>query len=231
MGWHYILKFKCKLLPEYIKFIEKKYLSSQTEATEHHIFGVDNYDYIYNKWYHRNRDKYADLEKEEIIAIRKKEIDDAVKEAQEKRYAEYNGLTSKYKELVDIWNSLNIEDRFYGYELEGNIFSCEISKKVHDHEGDLELAYLEFMHSIIVPITSEINECVIISDDVWDFEHHYSDAQLRSRPFSVTDKICSVQHTYNSDRTTIIESRVVYKYPINVLRELDLNRHFGVDKI
>jgi hypothetical protein len=90
------------------------------------------------------------------------------------------------------------------------------------------VAYLEFMHSIIVPMTSEINECVIISDDVWDFEHYYSDAELRSRPFTVKDKISWAYHTYNDDKTAIIETRVVYKHPINVLRELDLNRYYGM---
>jgi hypothetical protein len=231
MGWHYILRFKCKLLPEYIKFIEAEYLKSQYAANDDHIFSCDNYDYIYNNWFHRNNDSYDGMERNEIIAIRQKEINDAITEAEEKRETEYATLSSEYKQLIDAWNSLNIGTHFYGYELEGNTFSCEISKKVRDHEGDLELAYLEFMHSIIVPITSEINECVIISDDVWDFEHYYSDSQLRSRPFSVTDKVSCVEHMYNADRTAIIETRILYKYPINVLRELDLNRHYGIHNV
>jgi hypothetical protein len=231
MGWHYILNFKCKLLPEYVKFIQAGYLRTQSIGDDECIFGPPNEDYIHKKWFHRNSQKYDGMEYDEIIKIREKEIEDAVTEAQEKRGAEYSGLPSKYKELVNIWNSLNIGNRFYGYTLEGNVFSCEISKKVNDHQGDLEQTYLEFMHSIIVPITSEINGCVIISDDVWDFEHHYSDAELRSRPFIVKDKIGWAQHIYNEDHTTIIETRIIYKHPINVLRELDLNRHYGINKV
>jgi hypothetical protein len=231
MGWHYILRFKCKLLPEYIKFIESEYLRSQTTADDEHIFGCKNYEYLHNKWFYKNKDEYDGMEHDDIVAIRQKEIDDAIREAEEKREAEYTTLSSKYKELIDIWNCMNIGNRFYGYSVEGNIFSCEISKKVRDHEGDLEVAYLEFMHSIIVPMTSEINECVVISDDVWDFEHYYSDAELRSRPFTVKDKICYIEHIYNADRSAIIETKVKYKHPINVIRELDLNRHYGMDKV
>jgi hypothetical protein len=183
MGWHYILTFTCKLLPDYVDFIKNEYLRK-----------------CYPDEYDSNND-YKDTSKP----------------------------FNKYTYLIDIWKSLDIGNYFYEYKLTDDIFHCKISKKVNRHSGDLMDAYKEFLHNIIVHITSEITFCTIESDDFGDFEYNYTDNELRNIPFKLTDKIKKVEHIYNEDKTEILESRVVYKYPIKASQKIDLDRCYGVN--
>lgn len=245
MGWHYILRFKCKLHPEYIKFIENEYMRNHNPMEDNCIFGYDNDRYIHSQLYddyingvddimsYYNENELSDYEKEIIdarkegIRQRREEIEEELRQVREKRDGEYNEMSSDYKQLMDIWKSLPIGPRFYQYDLSGNVFSCEISKKVNTHNGDLRETYEEFLHSIIVPISREINECSIESDDFGDAIWYYSDSQLRSVPFNLREKIAEIDHTYNDDNTAIIETTIKYKHPINVLHTIDINRYYA----
>jgi hypothetical protein len=141
--------------------------------------------------------------------------------------AVYEGLSKSYRDLVDIWNSLGIGRRFREYLLEGNVLTCQISKKVTSHCGDLRADMESFMRDIIVPLSTEISSCHIDSDDYGEMCHEYSDAELRNIQFCLQDKIKSVEHVYSEDGAEIIETRVVYKHSIKPIQFLDLNRAYG----
>ena len=132
-----------------------------------------------------------------------------------------------YKDLIDIWRKLNIGYHFYEYSLNDSIFTCEISKKVGWHSGDLQDDYLTFMKDIIAEISSEIYDCSIKSDDYGDMEWIYTDSQLRGLRFNLQNKIKSIEHIYNDDKTEIYETRVIYKHSIKELNFIDLNREYG----
>lgn len=195
MGWHYILRVKCKILPDYIQFIEKEYLRNFIE-----------YDDDYNSEFER-----ASIEKK-----------------LEQNMIVYETIPKSYKDLLDIWNKLHLSDRFYEYELTGDIFFCHLSKKVTWHQGDLYKDYKTFLEDIIVHISSEIIECEIESDDMGDVITKYSDAELRNIHFHLPDKIKSIEHIYNEDKTEIVETRVVYKHSIKKIQFLDLDRAYGL---
>jgi hypothetical protein len=217
MGWHYILTFTCKLLPEYKDFIEKEYLRRLFD---------ENLDVEYR--YTPIRKYYSFDEFDEAIEERKMIADweqENEKEDQE-REAEYNTLSKFYKDLIDIWNRLCIGTHFYEYDLKDNIFTCKISKKVNKHSGDLREDYETFLEDIIVPITSEITSCDIESDDYGDMRWYYTDSQLRNIHFNLKDKIKDVIHTYDDDGG-ITETRIIYKHTIKPIQLIDLNRSFG----
>lgn len=214
MGWHYILTFHCKILPEFIPFIEKEYLRTlyDTDRDIHYRSG------------HFYRDYESDNEE------RKKRIDKLIKmkeEEEENREKEYNLLSKSYRDLIDIWTNLDIGLHFYEYELKGSDFFCKISKKVNWHSGDLKDDYLSFLKDIIVPISSEITDCNIESDDYGDMEWDYTDSQLRNIRFNLQDKIKSIEHIYSEDKSEIYETRVVYKHSIKQINFIDLNREYG----
>lgn len=213
MGWHYILTFTCKVLPEYISFIENKYLETlyDTDRDVHYC----------------NTPTYSYYEAEEAEKLREEDRQRRIKR-EEEREKTYELLPKNFKDLIDIWTHLNIGLHFYEYKLEGNVFSCEISKKVNWHTGDLKDDYMDFMKDIIVPITSEISYCEIESDDYGDMKWYYSDSQLRNIRFNLQDKIKSIEHIYNEDKTEIYETRVIYKHSIKALQFLDLNREYGM---
>lgn len=214
MGWHYILTFKCKVLPEFISFIENRYFDSQfdEENDKEYMFRpswMNSYELTKNQKKHKEEyEKRKDDEKK----IREKE---------------YNELSKSYKDLIDIWNNLQIGSHFYEYELNDDIFFCKISKKVNWHSGLLRDDYETFLKDIIVPITSEIIECDIESDDYGDMKWHYSDSQLRDIYFRLEDKIKNIEHIYNEDMSEILETRVVYKHSIKKKHFLDLQRAYG----
>ncbi len=189
MGWHYILTFKCKVLPEFREFVEKEYLRKFSKV-------------IIDEW-----DRRTDSEAEELER-------------------EFEALPKSIQDILDAWNRLDIGRRFYEYEFDGEVFSAQISKRVRDHSGssDLQEDYLTFMKEVIVPISSEITECSIESDDVWLFTQHYTESELRNVPFNLKDNIKHVQHTYSEDGSEIYETRVVYKHPIKKLHFTDLSR-------
>ena len=210
MGWHYILRFKCTILPEYRDFIEMCYLSE--------LFDPDL------------DEDYLDDERsvEEWI---KEEEEEEKKEEDKNRKRIYEGLSKFYKDLIDIWLKLKIGVHFYKYELSGCEFKCEISKKVNWHHGPsgcLREDYETFLKDIIIPITSCISSCDIESDDFGDFTWYYTDAELRGIPFRLENKIKRIEHTYNSDRTEIIESRIIYKHSIHQHQFRDLSRSYGI---
>jgi hypothetical protein len=195
MGWHYILKVKCTLLPEFIPFIQNEYLRNFVE-----------YDPYYSSEYER----------------------DNILEKQRANVVVYESFPKSYKDLIDVWNKLHLSNRFYDYELTGNVFYCHLSKKVSWHDGDLRRDYETFLKDIIVPISSEIHICTIESDDNGDCIYDYTDAQLRGVHFHLPNKIKYVEHVYNEDKTEILETRVVYKHNIRKIQFLDLDRAYGL---
>ncbi len=213
MGWHYILNFTCKVLPEYIPFIQNKYLET--------LYDTDR-DYHYQM-----TPSYSYYEVEEADRLREESRQQRIKEEEEREKA-YELLPKNFKDLIDIWVGLDIGVHFYEYTLKGDEFTCEISKKVNWHKGDLQNDYLEFLKDIIVPISNEITYCKIESDDYGDMKWYYTDSQLRNVRFNLQDKIRGVQHIYNDDNTEIYETRVYYKHSIKKSQLLDLNREYGL---
>jgi hypothetical protein len=194
MGWHYILRFKCTVLPEYIDFIKQDLLS----------YFSDQYPY-----------SELDLDPEEDVG----EPDEYLNT--------YRSLPSNYRNLIDLWAHLRIGPCCGSYTLEGDQLTYEFSKKVFEHRGDLQADYVSFMKDIIVPMTSEIAECSIESDDYGCHTWEYTDSQLRDVQFILSNKIRNIQHTYNSDHSEITETRVVYKHPIKRHQFIDLNRAYS----
>ena len=216
MGWHYILTFHCKILPEFIPFIEKEYLRT--------LYDTDRDIHYRVKPYRRyDSDDERSIEEKKLIELIKKETE----EQTEQREKEYNLLSKSYKDLIDIWTNLDIGLHFYEYKLKGSEFYCQISKKVNWHSGDLKDDYLLFLKDIIVPISSEIIECNIESDDYGDMKWDYTDSQLRNIRFNLQDKIKSIEHIYNEDKSEIYETRVIYKHSIKKINFIDLNREYG----
>lgn len=213
MGWHYILKFTCKILPEYIPFIQNRYLQNLYDTER---------DYHYQM-----TPSYSYYGIEEVDRLREESKQQRVKEEKE-REKTYELLPKNFKDLIDIWIKLDIGVHFYEYILKGNEFTCEISKKVNLHKGNLRDDYLEFLKDIIVPITNEITYCEIESDDYGDMKWYYSDSQLRNVRFNLHDKIKYIEHIYNEDNTEIYETRVYYKHSIKKSQLLDLNREYGL---
>jgi hypothetical protein len=141
--------------------------------------------------------------------------------------AEIELLTKAEKDLIEIWRNLGIGHGFYKHSIEGDIFECELSKNVRRYKGDLRDAYELFLKDVIVTISSEIYDCKIVSDDMGDAVWHYSDSELRSVHFHLTDKIKYVEHEYSEDGTEIYATRITYKHSIKRLQFLDLNRAYG----
>lgn len=214
MGWHYILTFRCCILPEFIHFIEKEYLRTLYD-TDRDIHYRDTPFYSYY-------DSDDEDKKKRINEFRKMK-----EEKEENREKEYNLLSKSYKDLIDIWTNLDIGCHFYEYELKGSEFFCKISKKVNWHSGDLKDDYLTFLKDIIIPITSEITDCNIESDDYGDMEWDYTDSELRNIRFNLQDKIKSIEHIYSEDKSEIYETRVIYKHSIKKINFIDLNREYG----
>jgi hypothetical protein len=139
---------------------------------------------------------------------------------------EYDTLPKSYRDLIDIWNELELSYFIDRYELNGSQFKCGITKKVTTYNGDLEEAYSTFIDDIIVTISSEISQCSIY-DDSSDITRIYTDSELRNTRFSLGDKVKTIEHTYNEDKTEIIETRVIYKHNIKKIQFIDLNREYG----
>ena len=220
MGWHYILKLKCTILPEYLDFIEKRYLD-----TLFNPYLDEDYVMKPHRNYHSD-DERAEEDKKMYEEWVKEEEDE-----QNEREKTYEGLSKFYKDLIDIWVHLRIGTHFYKYELSGNQFECEISKKVNWHNGPsgcLRQDYETFLKDVIIPLTSRINYCEIESDDYGDMRWYYTDAELRGVTFRLENKIKRVEHVYNSDGTEIIESRIIYKHSIPQHQFIDLNRCYGI---
>jgi hypothetical protein len=211
MGPYYTLEVKCKVLPEFSEFIRKKYLQTLI-LSEDDTFdsSICRYDVSYTERLALSIKWKAE------IKVKK----DAIKK-------QYEGLPKSYRDLIDIWWGLGIGENFYEYLIKNDgIFTCKIAKRVTNHEGDLRKAYETFLRDIIVPISSEIIDCVMECDLFGDSKTVYTDMQLRYVPFRLGEKIKYVEHTYNEDGSEILESRVVYKHSIKKSQETDLNRAY-----
>jgi hypothetical protein len=206
MGWHYILHVSCKLLPEYRDFIEQEYLQTFRER--------EDYDAPY---YNSDSDSGSSETSDSQYSSEK---------AFETRRTLYTNASKFYRDLIDIWKTLDIASRFQEYSLQGYEFKCEISKLLRDHNGDLREDYVKFVKDILVPITSEITYCEIESDDCGDYRYYYTDTELRNISFNLRDKIKSVHHIYNEGCTEILESRVIYKHSIQKRQFTDLDRAY-----
>lgn len=195
MGWHYILTFKCKLLPEYIDFIKQDLLSQ---------FG--------GKFFSAESD-FEDPEEDY--------------EKPSELLNTYRSLPKRYRNLIKLWDSIGIDSYCGGYTLEEDQLTFQMSKKVSAHHGDLQADYVQFMKDIIVPISSEITECSVESDDYGCHTWYYTDSQLRDINFVLKDKILTTYHKYSADGSEITETRVIYKHPIKSIQFRDLNAAYG----
>lgn len=221
MGWHYILKVTCKILPEFQEFVKKKYLWLFSDVNDGY---KETKDYNYDRYMQSMNGEFND---DDIKSQSSEESESRYeKEERLQRETVYGQLTKPYKDLVDIWNTLEIGHHFQDYTLEGGIWKIRICKKVIWHNGDLREDYESFLRDILVPITSEISYCEIESDDFGDVRYYYTDSELRNISFNLRDQIKIVEHTYNEDHTEILESRIVYKRSIKTLQFLDLERAY-----
>ena len=221
MGWHYILHLRCVLLPEYVEFMKEKKLSYFSNIDE--TMGISG-----TLWEEEQEEEDDSEERKQEKRARNQYIQEmraATNIQIEEQDTAYKALSKTFRDFVDIWRLLDI-DHFYQYSVEGAVFSCEISIKVPSYSGDLREAYETFLKEIVAPMTSEILECEIESDDFGDARYVYSDAELRNVVFSLRDAIRTVTHTYSDDGNEILESRVVYKRSIPRRLFLDLNRAY-----
>lgn len=210
MGWYYILNLECQILPQFQDFFSKNYLRD------------------FNKSFHMYDDYFIDDGSEEAEEHKKRlEWQQSEKEMSENENKETRKtLTKFYRDLLDIWSTLDI-NRFYHYELKENgQFVCHIQKKVNTHHGDLWQDYLTFVKDIIVPLTSEITHCEISSDDFGDRTDYYTDLQLRGGSLELKRLIKSIEHKWEDGE--IVETRVVYKRSIKKSQEIDLNRCYAL---
>ena len=224
MGWHYNLTLRCIIIPEFVPFIEKdclRRLGGATSIARRVGYALTSDSESDEEWLTEEQKEWR-----ERMRVWQAEI------ATEKEAAakEYEALPKTHKDLIDIWRDLDIDGSFYDYtfDKDSREFSCEISKRVGDHHGDLQTAYEEFLRDIIVPITSRITSCVIASDDFGDMRWVYTDTQLRNVRFSLQDKIKRIEHVFSEDGNEIVETRVIYKRSIDVIQRIDLDREYGI---
>jgi hypothetical protein len=139
----------------------------------------------------------------------------------------YKTLPKHYKNIIDIWTKLDLNGWMSQSRTEDGLYKYHIEKKVNRHKDgyhDLNTDMETFLKDIIVQMTSEIYECSISDDDYMNNKVIYTDADLRNIPFRLVDKIKSVQHVYNEDRTEILETRIVYKHSVPKIQFIDLKR-------
>lgn len=225
MGWHYILHLRCVLLPEYVEFMKEKKLSYFSNIDENMGISGKMCDWVWEEMQEEEDDSEETRQEKRAHNQRIQEVRATMNVQIEEQDAAYKALSKTFRDFVDIWRSLDI-DHFYEYSVEGAVFSCEISIKVPSYSGDLREAYETFLKEIVAPMTSEILECEIESDDFGDARYVYSDAELRNIVFSLRDAVKTVRHTYSEDGNEILESRVVYKHSIPRRLFLDLDRAY-----
>jgi hypothetical protein len=199
MGWYYTLECTCVVLPEYLDFFTKDYMREISNTG----------------------DTYSDQNPEEIVCNH----ESADGSCFCYNTAVYAGLSKAYRDLIDIWISLDIGPRFYEYDISGNRFRCKISKKVNRHTGNLWSDLENVVKDILVPTSSEILSCKISSDDYGDHERVYTDLELRGGRLYLASLVRSVQHTWVDG--TIAETRVIYKRGIPPYQQVDLERCYN----
>jgi hypothetical protein len=189
MGWYIFLRLKCRIRPEYLEFVEKKYF--ETFGKPHEIY------------------------------------DDELDDDNDANKL-YKTLPKHYKNIIDIWTKLDLNNWMSQTQNEDGLYSYHIEKKVTRHKDgyyDLKTDIETFLKDIIVQMTSEIYECSI-SDDYSTNALIYTDAELRNVPFDIKNKVKYIQHVYNEDRSEILETRVVYKHGVPKIQFVDLERAF-----
>lgn len=197
MGWHYTLDVVAEVLPEFRDFFAKEYLRTFSEHGDLHKDVPEGFSCECGK-------SDTDCDCYTVDA--------------------YNALQKSYKDLVDIWLTLDVGHHFYEYDLSGSKFTCKISKKVNRHAGDLWKDLEEFVKDILVPATSVIHFCKLSSDDYGDQEREYTDLELRGGRLALRDIVRSLQHVWVDG--AIAETRVVYKRSIPGNQQIDLERAF-----
>lgn len=218
MGWHYILRFSCKLKPEYIEFVRHEYLRDLCDERDDPLYLPDGGDDGTAPW--------SGIASSRRGTVRQRAIE-AAAAGEAERAAIYEGLSRDWRGLIDYWHATGIGAHFYEYDLtDDGVFTCEISKKVIWHRGDLKEAYLVFLRDVVVRISAVVLTCEIESDDFGDQRWHYTDSDLRNQPFCLQDKIRSIEHTYSEDGQEILESRVVYKHAVQAHEHRDLERAY-----
>jgi len=202
MGWHYILRFRCKIKPEYIEFVRGEYLRDLCDPRDDPLYLPDG----------------GDTRRRAVKAAQSGEAE---------RFTTYEGLSRDWRGLIDCWHSTGIGAHFYEYDLtDDGVFTCKISKKVIWHHGDMRDAYLLFLRDVVVHISSMILSCEIESDDFGDTHWHYTDNELRNVPFRLQDAVKTAEHTYSEDGSEILETRVVYKHAVPAHQHRDLARMY-----
>ena len=240
MGWVHILRFKCKILPEFRTFVEKNYFDMfYDKRFKSDYFSLEELEDTYDVY--DSDDEYEPEEERRVYrnkfvkSVAKGRIPESelIEYEEQKRQKnefvekEYPNLPKSYKDIITIWKKLKIGYQFRKYEFDGDIFECKIVKLVREYNGNLRDAYKIFLDDILVYITSEIMECLIDTDDHCG-KTHYTDSELRKKYFCLNDKIKTVEHTYSADGSEILESRIVYKHSIPRLQFRDLDRAYGI---
>ncbi len=135
----------------------------------------------------------------------------------------YNGENPKsYRDLVDIWTSLDIGNFFKKYDISGSTLVLSLGKKVTRHEGSLWEDYKAFLDDIIVPTTTEIISCKLWDDEYECYESVYTDMELRGQHLHLPQLVKSFHHTWIDGR--IAETHIVYKRGIPAIQQIDLER-------
>ncbi len=232
MGWHYILQATCRLKPEHVLFIQAEYLRRYTKHFD--LWMANEIIDLKQKGENEQVDFYLKMIADEIKKKASEEYckmipwDDRIiledVEEQQKNLDDFLKMPKLYRDLIETWIDLNINDHFHEYELKpDNIFTCRIEKKVIRHDGDLWEDLLAFVKDILVPISGEIISCEISSDDFGDRRQTYTDLELRGGRLDLRSIIKSVKHIHDSDGN-ISETRVIYKRSIPEQQRLDLDR-------
>jgi hypothetical protein len=219
MGWHYTLIVKCSIHPDFLEFYKQKYLQNVYMHVYSRKGRVSSYEYD------------SDFE-EDDRSVTSTESMYETELFREYRIIPNNSfldtVPKTFRDYLQFWISLEIGSFFYEFDVKENELYLKMSKKVNTHRGNsftLQTDYEAFLHHIVVPTTTCIHECRIESDDYGDHVWHYSDSQLRCRPFQAKELIGEVEHVW--DQGSIVETRITYKKPIPPHQKLDLNRFYG----
>ena len=81
-------------------------------------------------------------------------------------------LPSAARGYLDLWFNLEIGNRFYQFDLSGQMWTFRLSKQSHKHSGDIDEDYLTLLQRIIAPISERICHARRTSDD---FDGRYLD--------------------------------------------------------
>ena len=96
------------------------------------------------------------------------------------RGGEAAAVPAQWRELFEVWRSLEIEDHFDGYNLTNDgIFEFKIMKKPYYHSGYLIEDYKQFMAKVLLPIADEILFCEIDAEELGLGREEYTEEDVR----------------------------------------------------